>query len=70
MSILAVVLGVLLVISAGFNAYFLLRSNHSRERRDYDARMLLHDLTAGAAIVKVTRIAPEDIMLRSPRDIR
>ncbi len=32
-----------------------------------DARQLLHDLTRGEAIVRITPINPEDIFIRSPR---
>lgn len=31
------------------------------------AEELLHDLTRGQAVVRVERIAPSDILLRSPR---
>jgi len=35
---------------------------------DYDATQLMHDLTAGPAIVKITRLNPTEIIMRSPRD--
>lgn len=31
------------------------------------AEELLHDLTRGSAIIRVERISPADVMLRSPR---
>jgi hypothetical protein len=35
----------------------------------YDATMLLHDLTSGKAMVKIERIAPESVFIRSMRDV-
>lgn len=33
----------------------------------YDARMLLHDLTAGAGMVRIERISPVDVLIRTNR---
>lgn len=33
----------------------------------YDAQQLLHDLTAGDAIVRIQRLGPTDYMVRSPK---
>lgn len=58
----------LFVISAGFNAYLFIQIKIApKPQSDYDARMLLHDLTAGSGLVRVQRVAPEDVLLRSPR---
>lgn len=41
----------------------------NRVKQDYDATMLLHDLTQyNAAVVKIERIDPNEIFWRSPKD--
>lgn len=35
-----------------------------------DAKQILHDLTRGEALVRIRRVDPEDVVLRSPRDRR
>lgn len=57
-------------LSAAVNIFQLAwqRKNRKTRPRDYTAQALLHDLLAGTALVKVTRIAPEDVLLRSPKD--
>lgn len=68
MEVTTIVLFVGLVVSVGLNLYQ--RFKPHKKDTSYDARALLHDLTAGAGLIKVTRIAPEDVILRSPRDMR
>lgn len=57
----------LLSASLGLNLFQYLRRKRQYFNQSLDATMLLHDLTRGAGLVKVTRIAPEDVILRSPR---
>lgn len=59
----------LLSISMGINLWQYLRAKKGRFKETFDATMLLHDLTRGNALVKVTRVAPEDVILRSPRGV-
>lgn len=50
-------------------AFFLTRaSKRPKKVESYDCRQLLHDLTAGQALVKIERIAPADVFIRSPRN--
>ncbi len=63
------ILTLLLIGSLLGNAYFYRKSKQERSQSSYDARMLIHDLTAGDALVRVTRVAPEEFLLRSPRDL-
>lgn len=35
-----------------------------------DAKQILHDLTRGEALVRIRRVDPEDVVIRSPRDRR
>ena len=37
------------------------------KQEDYDVRMLLHDLTAGAALIRVERVSPADVLIRTNR---
>ncbi len=32
--------------------------------QDYDCRQLLHDLTEGAGMVKITRVSPMDVFIK------
>lgn len=57
----------LLFLSLGLNAY-LLSQKKKPVPTSYEASALLRDLLSGEALVKISRIAPEDIFLRSPRD--
>lgn len=72
MEIIAAALAALLVLSLAGNVglAILLRKSRKKpvETRTITAEALLHDLTAGAALVRVERINPSDIFLRSPRD--
>lgn len=35
----------------------------------YDVHQLIHDLSDGRGLVQITRIAPANVLLRSPRDL-
>lgn len=60
--------GLCLTASLGLNAFFLMsRKTQSKEPQSQDAKRLLMDLLRGDALVRITRIAPEDVLLRSPR---
>lgn len=37
------------------------------KQESYEATELLRDILAGEALVRVTRISPSDVLLRSPR---
>jgi len=39
----------------------------TKKNNSYEVTELLHDLTAGRALIEVKRIAPSDFFLRSPR---
>lgn len=64
-----IVLVIFTTLSIAANALliFLLLKNKPKRSQDYDSRMLLHDLTAGDALVRITRISPADVLLRGPR---
>ena len=56
---------ILLTVSISLNIYLFVKSRRPKKQVSYDATALLQDLLSGAALVKVTRIAPEDVFLRS-----
>jgi len=60
---------VLLALSLVLNAFLFwsLKSRKTPRSESYEVRELIHDLTAGAAMVEIRRIAPADVFLRSPR---
>lgn len=60
-----------LVASIGANAwlYLKLRKAKTETKYTYDAQALLRDLLAGQALLRIERIAPEQVFLRSPRDL-
>lgn len=37
-------------------------------KNSYEVEELLHDLTAGKALIEIKRVAPSSFFLRSPRD--
>jgi hypothetical protein len=59
-------------LSLNFYLFYKLRSQKNQLKRvqevkpSYEAEQLMHDLTSGVAVVKITRISPGDIFLRSP----
>lgn len=60
---MAINLGLLLKI-------FLNPKKQVIKRVDQDAKAIMMDLMAGDAYIRVTRIPPEDFIIRSPRDIK
>jgi hypothetical protein len=60
---------VLFLASASGNVFLYIKLKQVRSQPSYEARMLIHDLTAGDALVRVTRVAPEEVLLRSPRHL-
>ena len=65
-------LAFILTLSLTFNAYLYLiirKLNAQPPKRvlTVEAQQVLHDLTRGAAIVKITPVNPEEIFLRSPK---
>lgn len=74
MEILAIGLAAALAASISGNLWFRtevkrLRTfaealKKERSEMSYEARQLLHDLTDGAGMVKITRISPMDVFIR------
>lgn len=60
-------LAVALACSLAANAYLWWRTRTAESEPSYDARQLLHDLTRGEAVIRIKRIDPDDILIRSPR---
>jgi Zn-dependent protease with chaperone function len=60
---------VMFIISVAANIFAVFKlSRKSEKQNDRTASELLHDLTAyGNALVRIERIAPTDVLLRSPR---
>lgn len=64
------IVSALLLASLSLNAYFLYRLKKIKSRPDsYEARELLQDLVSGDALVRITRVAPANVILRSPRNV-
>jgi hypothetical protein len=60
----------LFILSLIANVYLYRRSKNTVKKQiTYDARLLMQDLTAGAAMVRITRIDPNSIFLKSPKDM-
>ncbi len=66
---ITVLASALLLLSMALNVYLLFKiSKKAKERApNYDATALLHELTAGPALIKVEYVDPTRYMLRSPR---
>jgi hypothetical protein len=64
-------LAVALLISCACNAFFVYRRKQalSQPKYTHDAAMILNDLTRGGSVIRISRIDPQDIYLRSPRDV-
>lgn len=60
----------LLVVSLAANValYFWARRLKKKPQESYEVRHLLHDLTAGVALVRVQRVDPAGVFLRAARD--
>ena len=71
---LAMSLGATAAISLCVNLYMVYRLRKKKPiasaQESYDCTQLLHDLTAGQAVVKIVRIEPVDMFLRSPRGVK
>lgn len=71
MDLIAAALAGLFVVSLSGNVVLsvLLRKSRKKpvEQLTVTAEQLLHDLTAGAALIRVERVNPADVFLRSPR---
>jgi hypothetical protein len=62
------VLSAMLIISISANVFFLLNLKKKPVKTNSrSAEELLSDLLRGTAIVRIERIAPSDVLLRSPR---
>ena len=64
---ISVLIGIscLFVISFSFNVFFLLRTRKKQQRpMSIEAEELLSDLTAGAALVRITPIDPRHVFFR------
>lgn len=61
-------LSMLLILSLLSNLYLLHRLRlKPKKELDLDARQLLHDLSAGAALIRVIPLDPQGLFYRSPR---
>lgn len=67
--ILTLVFSFLLASSVGLNAFLFFKSKNEKKDRKESLELseFLHDLLSGNALIHVQRIAPADIILRSPR---
>ncbi len=57
----------LLTLSLAINFYLFFRNKKKPKQETYEVGELLSDLLAGQAMVRVERIAPADVLIRSPR---
>jgi hypothetical protein len=69
---LELTLGIGLAASVAGNIalFVLLKKKSATKQMSIEASEVLRDLLNGSALVKVSRVAPEDIFLRSPRGVR
>jgi len=70
-----IVLGVasaIFILSLVLNIALIIRCKHLKKhppaKQTYDATALMHDITAGAALVRIVRVNPGDVFVRSPKD--
>jgi hypothetical protein len=61
-------LAIALIASLGINTFLLIKAKKT-PKPSYTAEMLMHDLTRGQAVIRIERVAPEDIFLRSPKSL-
>lgn len=67
-SVLAYSISALCVVSLALNAFLTFKFKQRKARPEaYEVGELLQDLLAGQALVKVQRVAPTDVFVRSPR---
>ena len=66
---LELVLGQLLAVSVALNAFlaFRQRKKATAPPPSLELREFLADLASGAGVIRVTRLDPSDLMLRSPK---
>jgi hypothetical protein len=71
MTISDVLIGCSLIFSLAANAVLVvkLRTDKAKPKPSYEASALLRDILGGQALVRIERIAPENVFLRSPRDV-
>lgn len=62
---LASLLGLSVAANVGLGIY--IASFKRRAPLSKSAEELLHDMTRGQALIRVTRVDPDDVFLRSPR---
>jgi hypothetical protein len=63
-----ITLSVILIVSLGANVYqYTKKPKPTKDNLSIEAEAILHDLSRGPALIKVTRVDPSHIMLRSPR---
>ena len=55
------ILGLCFIVSLSLNIYLFIKSKTSHKEQSEDARRLIHDLTRGAALVRVIPIDPEGL---------
>lgn len=67
-SVTTLLLGVSLISNAAL-AWLLFHPKSKLKTQSYDVRELMRDLSRGGALIKMTRVNPEDVLLRSPRDL-
>lgn len=60
-------LALFLAVSLALNGYQYRRHKLIKREPSADARLILGDLMRGVALVKVSRVAPEDVLLRTSR---
>lgn len=48
--------------------FFWAKSQKKKPIQSYEASQLLNDLLSGEALVRVQRVAPSDVLIRSPRN--
>jgi hypothetical protein len=63
------VLACALAASAALNFHFYRKLANPKRPESYELQQFLHDLTAGSGLVRVIRVSPVDVMIRSPRDL-
>lgn len=67
---LLIALSAALVTSFGINVFQHFKRKHTKRTQSIELKDFLHDLTAGQAIVSITRLDPDYLMMRSPRNDR
>ena len=62
--ILSVICGVLAVSTAIFSFLYYSILKKTKDNPDYKTQLILSDMFRGNAIIRVERVAPEDLFLR------